>query len=119
MLIWGGFDASSTAYGDGASYNPVLNTWAPIAAAGAPTARYHFPSVWSGSEMIVWAGSGTGVGKTGARYTPSAGGGSWTAMTTVGAPTGRSIHTGVWTGSQMITWGGTIGAASNFNTGGC
>ena len=124
MVIWGGSDAASTAFGDGARYNPVANTWTPISAAGAPSARYYFPSVWSGAEMIVWAGAGPGANvNNGTRYNPATD--SWTAMSTIGAPPvapagqlARFQHTGVWTGSELIIWGGGNGGAV-YNNGGC
>ena len=115
MLIWGGFDASSTAYGDGARYNPTNNTWRPISTNGAPAARYQFPWVWTGTEMIVW-GAGPGVGNTGGRYNPSTD--LWTTTTTNGAPPSHSQGAAVWTGSEMFAWGGWNGNIS-YNDGGC
>jgi N-acetylneuraminic acid mutarotase len=59
--------------------------------------------VWTGSEMIVWGGAGSGDLSIGGRYSPS--GDSWTAMN-AGPPAKRVGHTAVWTGREMIVWGG-------------
>jgi N-acetylneuraminic acid mutarotase len=89
----------------------VDNTW--TATAGAPPGRAYHTAVWTGSEMIVWAGDG--AGNTGGRYDPATD--RWTATTTINAPSARSNHTAVWTGSEMIVWGGDYGGTP-FNTGG-
>ena len=81
-----------------------------------PIAADYHTAVWTGSEMIVWGGSGiSGVLNTGGRYNPSTD--SWTATSTTNAPSAREVHTAVWTGSEMIVWGG-YAAASLLNTGG-
>jgi hypothetical protein len=55
--------------------------------------------------MIVWGGSGYGVGNTGGRYDPA--GDSWDATSTeLGVPRGRDGHSAVWSGTEMIVWGG-------------
>ncbi len=79
-----------------------------------PSARGLNTAVWTGSEMIVWGGSGSGNLNTGGRYNPATD--TWTAMSTTGAPTGRYAHTAVWTGSEMIVWGG-ISDSSFFGDG--
>jgi N-acetylneuraminic acid mutarotase len=89
------------------------DTWTSTTLIGAPSPR-SVPSVWTGSEMIVW-GNGSPVTNTGGRYNPSTD--SWTATSTVDAPSARSGHTLVWTGSEMIVWGGGNDAV-DFNTGG-
>ena len=93
------------------------DTWAPTSLTGAPDARDFHTAVWTGSEMIIWGGTGFGV-NTGARYNPSTD--SWTATTTTNAPTARGAHTAVWTGSEMIVWGGESfdGVQHYWNTGG-
>src|SRR2546421_3276460 len=85
----------------------IEDTWAAIVV-NVPSGRSGHTAVWTGSEMIVWGGSGheEGVGgiDTGWRYNPATD--SWTATTTVNAPSARKQHTAVWTGSEMIVWGG-------------
>jgi N-acetylneuraminic acid mutarotase len=111
MIVWGGFRLDQTAHSlsDGARYRPAVNSWTPLAAAGAPTGRDSHTAVWTGSEMIVWGGE-AGIVELGdgARYNPAAD--HWTAVTTESAPVARSFHTAVWTGSEMIISGGRADA---------
>jgi hypothetical protein len=87
------------------------DTWAATSTTHAPTARWRHTAIWTGSEMIVWGGSGrTEHVKTGGRYNPNTD--SWMATSTVNAPDGRFGHTAVWTGSEMIVWGGITVAGS-------
>jgi N-acetylneuraminic acid mutarotase len=98
----------------------IDNTW--TATAGPPDIRYDHTAVWTGSEMIIWGGGGSGnypywsFRNTGARYNPSTD--TWTTTGTTHAPTGRVGHTAVWTGSEMIVWGGFDGLFHVTNTGG-
>jgi hypothetical protein len=58
MIVWGGFDGAG--YLDtGARYDPSLDAWLPTANAGpaVPAPRQDHSAVWTGSEMIVWAGT--------------------------------------------------------------
>ena len=71
----------------------------------APAARSQHTAIWTGTEMIVWGGSGNGPSNDGGRYNPT--GDSWTGVSTTGAPFARELHTAVWTGSEMIIWGGS------------
>ncbi len=89
----------------------IENTWTPTTTAGAPAPRGYHTAVWTGTEMIVWGGTGD---STGGKYNPSTD--TWTATSTTNAPTARNSHTAVWTGSEMIVWGGYDG--SDLNTGG-
>src|SRR6266436_2522832 len=92
------------------------DTWTATSTTSAPAGRYQHTAVWTGSEMIVWGGSGSsGFLNTGGRYNPSTD--SWTATSTTSAPAGRILHTAVWSGSEMIVWGGNNGT-SYLNTGG-
>lgn len=58
MLIWGGRGGGvpSAPLGDGARYSPATNTWAPLPAAGAPSARFLAAVAWTGGRMAVWGG---------------------------------------------------------------
>ena len=96
----------------------IGDTWTPTNLTGAPDARDSHTAVWTGSEMIVWGGSGCDgncVSNTGGRYNPSTD--SWTATSITNAPEARIYHTAVWTGSEMIVWGGT-NFINYFNIGG-
>jgi N-acetylneuraminic acid mutarotase len=120
-IVWGGSTgstSSSTDVANGARYKPASDSWSPLSAAGAPSARSEQVAVWSGAEMIVWAGSTrSGDLKDGARYNPATD--SWTAISTTGAPIARSDLSAFWTGKEMIVWGDGSAIASGFlNTGG-
>ena len=64
-------------------------------------------AVWTGSEMLVWGGTGAAHG---ARYDPATD--TWTRIPHTGGPGSRDGAAGVWTGTVLIVWGG-----SNLNTG--
>lgn len=97
--------------------NQTLATDEWLARAGAtgiPGRAVH-TAVWTGEEMLVWGGEGSGVSyDSGARFLAKSN--IWTVMSTVNAPVHRSGHTAVWTGTEMILWGGYNGAV--LNTGG-
>ena len=71
----------------GGRYNPSTDSWTATSTTNAPTARYDHTAVWTGSEMIVWGGHGSGL-NTGGRYNPITD--SWTATSTTNAPSGRA-----------------------------
>jgi N-acetylneuraminic acid mutarotase len=56
--------------GTGGRYDPVANTWTPTNTADAPIARAGHTAVWTGSQMVIWGGSGLTDGSlnTGGRY---------------------------------------------------
>ncbi|HEY3660835.1 MAG TPA: hypothetical protein VGK91_06375 [Candidatus Udaeobacter sp.] len=120
MIIWGGVRSSVffTPLNTGGRYNPSTDNWATTSTTNAPMARSGHTAVWTGSQMIVWGGSGNNNNplNTGGKYNPDTD--SWTATSTTNAPTGRSGHTAVWTGSQMIVWGGSGNNNNPLNTGG-
>jgi len=107
MIVWGGETSSGALHSDGGRYNPADNTWAvsAIETTGAPAERRWHRAVWTGSEMIVWGGYGTGGDlNDGGRYKPATN--TWTTTSTTAAPSQRRNPTAVWTGSEMIVWGG-------------
>ncbi len=106
MIVWGGVSSSggNTLFNDGACYFPATNTWTPLNTSGAPAGRGSHTAVWTGSEMIVWGGTGSLTYNDGARYHPQTD--TWTPVNAAGAPVDRFSHTAVWTGTRMIVWGG-------------
>jgi N-acetylneuraminic acid mutarotase len=101
----------------GARYNPDTDSWLATSTTNAPAGRASHTAVWTGSEMIVWGGTGCNLDcflSTGGRYNP--GSDSWTPTSTTNAPSARYLHTAVWTGTEMIVWGG--GGYPGTNTGG-
>ena len=110
MIVWGGY--SSGAYrNDGAilDFSGATPTW--ITMAPAPTTlagRYNHTAVWTGTEMVVWGGSGsTCTGGSycsdGAAYNPSTN--AWRMLGT-STIAGRYYHSALWNGSKMIVFGG-------------
>jgi hypothetical protein len=66
LLVWGGVSYGSIT--DGGLYDPVTESWAPIAELGGLTALQRgAASVWTGAELIVLGGE---TGAPGARFTP-------------------------------------------------
>ncbi len=104
-IIWGGYSPHNfnVRYNDGARYNPTTDTWTYIGASNAPSARYDHQAVWTGTEMIIWGGTG-GWPDRGARYNPATG--EWTLITTNGAPVFRRDATVAWAGTHLVVWGG-------------
>ena len=84
-----------------------------------PRIRRSHTAIWTGTEMIVWGGTGSYSGlllNTGSRYNPTTG--LWLATSIADAPLARHSHTTIWTGSEMIVWGGYAGSDNVSNTGG-
>ena len=114
MIVWGG--GGDGILQTGARYNPTTDSWTATSTTNAPAARLDHTAVWTGSEMVVWAGLNENFEaiNTGGRYNPSTD--SWTATNTTNAPTARALHTALSIGNEMIVWGGA--ASEVFNTGG-
>jgi len=91
----------------------VDDTWTATNTTNAPSPREGHTAVWTGSEMLIWGGSGL---NTGGSYNPATD--SWTSTSTTNAPSERSFHTAIWTGSEMIVWGGRLSGPDLLNTGG-
>jgi hypothetical protein len=109
MIVWGGvfFDDSGAAhrYDTGGVYDPTVDAWIATSQASAPAAR-STRGVWTGSELVVWAGTGEGAYAldTGGRFDPVTD--VWVATSMEGVPNARAGNTIVWTGSAVIVWGG-------------
>jgi N-acetylneuraminic acid mutarotase len=113
MLVWGGSQYTGGLtfdfFRDGGLYDPLADAWTPTSLANAPSERASFSYVWTGDELIVWAGcSGpadcSDAVQTGGQYSPATD--SWIATPLIGSPSARNAHEGVWTGSEMLVWGG-------------
>ena len=71
----------------------------------APDGRSEHLAIWTGTEMIVWGGTGNGRPRTGGRYNPATD--TWTPVSTgPNAPDAGFYSSIVWTGTEMIVWGG-------------
>ena len=124
MIIWGGANGPTgqTVLNTGGRYNPATDSWLPTSVgANVPAARTYFPSVWDGTEMVVWGGLvfPNTVLNTGGRYNPVTD--TWRPTSTgTNVPIARCLHTAVWDGTDMIVWGGDNFQVSNitYNSGG-
>ena len=112
MMVWSGcvnHDCSTYTSGGGL-YDPATDSWRATSTAGNPGHRASHSAVWSGDEVIIWAGCTTGecqhALRDGGRYDPVAD--SWTPIDP-DIPERRINHTAVWTGAEMIVWGGWNG----------
>jgi hypothetical protein len=63
MIIWGGsfLENGYHYFNTGGRYDPATDGWTATSTTSAPAARWHHSAVWTGSEMIVWGGYGTGL----------------------------------------------------------
>jgi hypothetical protein len=108
MIVWGGADSgeATTTGGpvldDGAAYDPTTGKWrmlppSPLGARAIPI------GVWTGSEMIVWAGGASDSAyparSDGAAYDPQAN--PWRLIEESPLPDGL-MYSGAWTGSEMV-----------------
>jgi len=77
-----------------------------MATTGAPSPRFFGSSVWTGDQLLVWGGAGSGYRPLGdgARYNPRTD--VWLPMSSLGAPSPRHRQLTVWIGADMIVWGG-------------
>lgn len=110
MIVWGGWTAGGGGdAGDGASYDPVSNTWTALSTSSDPGDRRWHTGTLAGTRMVVWGGEtggGTAQGD-GKRYDLAAD--SWANVSTTGDPAARARHTAVWTGTYVVLWGGDDG----------
>jgi hypothetical protein len=118
MIVWGGITGDGFYSGEGASYDPVADTWKPISASPL-SPRAGMRSVWASStkQMIVWGGDSGGPSSEGAAYDPATD--TWTSLPA--APiAGRTAHSMVWTGDAdhaVLVWGGGGGSIDGFKDG--
>jgi len=118
LIVWSGssYAGDSSPEPGGARYDPVLDGWTNMSRLGEPSPRMSAMTVWTGSEMIVWSGSGgrTLLLNDGGRYATADD--HWATISSAGAPVGCWAGVAVWTGSEMIVWGGfttASGGATN------
>ncbi len=115
MIVWGGSTGLCTGLtgscSDGGRYDPASNTWMALSTVDAPAPRFAHRAIFTGTEMIVWAGRNSNR-----LSEPPVGGGGiysvredrWRPMTAAGEPALRDYPSVVWTGKEMIVWGGLV-----------
>jgi N-acetylneuraminic acid mutarotase len=114
MIVWGGDSSSVNPLAGtgitktGYKYNPTLNTWsAAISTTGAPNARYDHGAVWTGTKMLIFAGTSytppSIVSSSYANYdlyAYDATGNTWSMLS---SSFNETFHPRcVWTGTDMI-----------------
>lgn len=108
MFIWGGEAPLSTSLDDGALYDPVADTWTPVAK--SPLAgRHSHTAIWTGSRVFVWGGLGTGYYADGALYDPVTN--TWTKIPASPIEARAEFVSG-WTGSRAFVFGGQSTSSS-------
>ncbi len=112
MIVWGGStgNVSSGMFGDGSSFNPGGSpAWTALPAPNAPTGRAGHIAVWTGTEMIVWAGfaipASPVLANDGGRLNVA--NQTWAPMNISSPPPARYQPSAVWTGNEMIIFGGS------------
>ena len=114
-LVWGGYEnlpqGVSNLLGEGAAYDPVSDTWTPMASLGAPSPRTEAAAAWTGKQMFLWGG-GDPLGSVGPDPSLFSGGlydpqlDVWQAVTPCGAPSNVQGLRAVWTGAEVVVFGG-------------
>jgi N-acetylneuraminic acid mutarotase len=122
MIVWGGATShfedvaellpeQGTIYFDtGARYEPRTDTWREMSVVGAPEGRVRHGAIWTGSEMIVWGGTGS----HGARYDPKTD--QWRPIATQGAHPYYDAYLLAWTGREVLVWSGDTWNIDERNT---
>jgi N-acetylneuraminic acid mutarotase len=98
---------------------PADDTWDNGPFDDVPVHMSRHAAVWTGTEMLVWAGVTSNLTpyQAGRRYDPTID--TWTHINEVGSPSSRQYPTAVWTGNEMLVWGGQAGTGGLLlNTGG-
>jgi hypothetical protein len=109
LVIWGGGASDqSSAFGDGAAFDPEAGTWRTLAAAVGVAPRFDALPLWTGREMLIIGGSEPqgAVAANDAAYDPSTD--RWRILAPRPAPIARpgamgsTALSGVWTGTEAI-----------------
>lgn len=105
LLVWGGDNPARGQLSDGAAYDPVFDTWTPIAQSPL-SVRSSPAAVWVGGRMVVYGGFCSGNGcDDAASYDPATD--RWSAALHVTALGSRVPHLAVSDGQRAYFWGGS------------
>ena len=117
FIVWGGSTSPDLDFtqrqNDGAIYNPATDTWRPMSTVNAPSPRIPGVAIWTGSDLLIWAGArdkdryDSTFFNNGARYNPLTD--VWTPLPTDGAPRDQHSYQMAWTGQELLVWGLFIG----------
>lgn len=106
LIVWGGENPADrhAKTGTGAAYDPVNDRWRALPLEGAPQARLHPVSAWTGTDFLVFGGISRDTHAdiySGAAYNPETD--TWRDL----APLDRPLwgpRMGAWTGSELMVW---------------
>lgn len=116
FVVWGGVSGANTYYGDGAIYDPAMNSWTAMASPTSISSRASAVAVCYNNQVIIWGGmsfSGSTIyHNDGEIYSPSLN--TWSpfasgASGSVPALRARTAHGMV--GDKLVIWGGNGPAA--------
>jgi N-acetylneuraminic acid mutarotase len=106
MIVTGGLTSDYKPTRSGGIYNPVTDTWGPMAE--APEACSELAAIWTGSLMLTFGGYSDESKTYCGNYTYDPVTDKWSAMPNSNAPSARAWPIAIWTGEEMITWGGYL-----------
>lgn len=104
LLVWGGEEGGSQ-LGDGASYDPLADTWTALSSLNAPSARTDHAAVWTGDRMLIYGGrAATGAQYSAHSYDPATD--TWRTLGSAGNPAARTRPGAAWNGTDLLIFGG-------------
>ena len=65
LIVWGGCTGSTSCPNEvytGGRYNPISDSWMSTSIQSAPSERSNSTAIWTGEDMLVWAGMAGNVG---------------------------------------------------------
>jgi hypothetical protein len=112
LFIFGGVDLNDMPLGNGAIYDPAINSWKLVSVnANSPSPRRLATAMWTGRRILVYGGrllAGSAGLANGAEYDPDSD--SWSPLG-IGI-TGRVGAVGGASASVALFWGGWTGVAA-------
>jgi hypothetical protein len=97
----------------------LAGAWVPIEGRGGPSASLLQTAVATGTEVLVWGGSGpcsaSAACGDGARFDLATR--RFEPLRRVGAPAPRFLHSAVWANGEMLVWGGVASRGLSFGDG--
>lgn len=108
VIVWGGYDGgTSTLYGNGATYDPVVGAWSAIADPGGTlSSRRDAYAVWTGTRMLIWGGIDSKKKARAGMASYEPGSNTWAPVSAANAPPARLDWTWGWDGSRLYLGGG-------------
>jgi N-acetylneuraminic acid mutarotase len=116
MVVWGGWNYSSTAYNTGGRYNPSTNTWTATTTTGAPTARREgIAAAYVAGKITIWGGYDMNLAAQNSGGVLDTSTWTWTTMTTSGRPNQVAPNVVVGGNSYLYFFGSDTTVAGESN----